>query len=42
VEFAVISLVNDKVHFQPYTDKQIDDMLKEEGVTNPPAAASAQ
>jgi hypothetical protein len=38
VEFAVVSLVDGKVKFTPFTDKQIDDMIKEEGITAPATA----
>ena len=30
VEFAVISLVNGKVSFQPFSDEAVDALLKEE------------
>jgi 20S proteasome subunit alpha 3 len=40
VEFAVVTLVNGKVQFKPFTDKQIDDMIKEEGITAPATASS--
>jgi DNA-directed RNA polymerase specialized sigma54-like protein len=33
VEFAVVTMVHGKVQFKPYSDKEIDDMIKEEGIT---------
>ena len=30
VEFAVISMINGKVVFQPYSDEAVDNLLKEE------------
>ncbi len=33
VEFAVISMINGKVLFEPYSDEAVDSLLKEEAVS---------
>ena len=42
VEFAVISLVNGQVVFQPYSDEAVDALLKEEAANaEAPATTTA-